>query len=374
MKKRWFLLAIIVVIVLILATVVVIQPFFSHSSIVSHDELDGYFLIYLTEYGQLVEENMGLLDSGIFQGNSSSGSQNLTFYWQRPYQVQGVISSFHGAALFLSRSSKEEFEVTDSNEAIEYYFWPSMAKNTTNLPSIRILQATSYYVLDTQIAVDGAVMYIDPGANLIYTGQGHVFSFPKGTGAVIFFGTLMEDNRLILKGSNNGEDWSELQARIDSLDRFLWDCKDILNETTLQSLKTKYTLPLLLERISARMNDGSYKGNRARLLAVLRTLRRSLSALLLCTESAPKPLEAARVFAPRMIYESKRSNKTRIDADAIVFVSSLGSFHAFFVPDFSNQKPDRKWPIDQRFSRLFHAGPKSDPSIYLLPSPCNSSN
>jgi len=261
MKKRWSLLAIIVVIVLILATVVVIQPFFNHSSIVSHDELNEYFLTYLTEYAQLVEENMGLLDFGMINGNSSSGSQNLTFYWQRPYQVQGVISSVHGAALFLNRSNREEFEVTDSNEAIEYYVWPSMAKNTTNLPSIRVLKATSYYVLDTQVTADGAVTYIDPGANLIYTGQGHAFSFPKGTGAVIFFGTLMEGNRLILKGSNNGEDWSELQARIDSLDRFLWDCKDILNETTLQSLKAKYTLPLLLERISARMNDSSYKGN-----------------------------------------------------------------------------------------------------------------
>jgi hypothetical protein len=261
MKKRWSLLAIIVVMVLILAIVVVIQPFFSYSSIVSHDELNGYFLTYLTEYAQLVEENMGLLNFGVIQGNSSSGSQNLTFYWQRPYQVQGVISSVHGAALILNRSNKEEFEVAYSDEAIEYYVWPSMAKNTTNLPSIRVLKATSYYVLDTQVTAGNAVMYIDPGANLIYTGQGHVFSFPEGIGAVIFFGTLMEGNRLILKGSNNVEDWSQLQARIDSLDRFLWDSEDILNETTLQSLKAKYTLPLLLERISARMNDGSYKGN-----------------------------------------------------------------------------------------------------------------
>lgn len=261
MKKRWFLPAIVVVIVLIWATVIFIPPLLSQSSVVSHDDLNGYFLAYLTEYAQIVEENMGLLDSGMIEGNSSSGAHNLTFYWQRPYQVQGVISSVHGAALFLNHSDRQKFEVTDYHEAIEYSVWPSMARNTTNLPSIRVLKADSYYLLDTQVTADGALMYIDPGASLMYTGQGHVFSFPKGTGAAIFFGTLVEGNRLILKGSNNHEDWSQLQARIDSLDRFLWDCKGILNGTTLQSLKAKYDLPLLLERISMRMNDGSYKGN-----------------------------------------------------------------------------------------------------------------
>lgn len=65
---------------------------------------------------------------------------------------------------------------------------------------------------------------------------------------------------MLLKGSNNKEDWSELQARFDSLSRFLWDCKDILNETEINSINQKYELPLLLQRISVRMK-GKYKEN-----------------------------------------------------------------------------------------------------------------
>ena len=54
---------------------------------------------------------------------------------------------------------------------------------------------------------------------------------------------------------------------------------------------------------------------------------------------------------------SMHSNISRIDANAIMLVGSLGVFHAVFVPNFSNQKPSRKWPIGQRFSRLIHADP-----------------
>ncbi len=258
--QRYTLVVAVVLIVLVVSSVLV-QLFSSKSSIVSHEELQSYFLSYLTEYEHLVEENMGLLDAGVIENNSNSGAHNLTFYWQHPYQVQGVISSVHGAALFINHSSQQTIAITDFGESIEYYVWPSMAKNISALPSIRVLKAETYYHLDSPVVGDGALTYVDPGADMIYTGQGHAFSFPRGTGAVLFFGSLMEDDRLFLKGSNSKEDWSVLQARFDSLSRFLWDCRDILNDTARTSINSAERLPLLLERISVRMNDGSYKGN-----------------------------------------------------------------------------------------------------------------
>lgn len=236
-----------------------VQLFSASPLLVSHGELQSYFLGYLTMYEHLVEKNMGLLNVGAIENSSNSGAHNLTFYWQRPYQVQGVRSSVHGAALIISPSNQQEMTFKDFSEPIEYYVWPSMAKNLSALQSIQIMKAETYYHFDTHLVGDGAAIYVDPGADIIYTGQGHSFSFPEGTGAILVFGSLMEDDRLFLKGSNSKEDWSLLQARLDSLSRFLWDCRDILNETALTNIDSEERLPLLLERISARIKDGSYK-------------------------------------------------------------------------------------------------------------------
>lgn len=261
-RKHRYSFLIVALVAILLVVVFSILPFSNKSSIVSHQELTSYFQEYLSQYSMLVEENMALLDKGIVEGYSNSGSQNLTFYWRRPYQIEGIISRTHGAALFFNHSDTETVKITDFSKPIEYYVWPTMVENSTGLPSIRIMKTKGYYHFDTQMKGDGVLIYVDPGANMIYTDQGHLFSF-SGNGAVIIFGSLIEENTMILKGSNSKEDWSELQARFDSLSKFLWDCQGILNETSIEGLDAKYRLPLLLEKISLKMESGAYRDNPA---------------------------------------------------------------------------------------------------------------
>jgi len=258
-KHKYLYLGVSIIMILLLATVLIL-PSFKESSVVSHEGLRSYFEEYLAEYSKLVEENGPLLDQGIVEGYSESGSHNLTFHWQRPYQIEGVISETHGAMLSFNHSNSMAFTISDFSLPIEYYVWPAMVADPSGLPSIRVLKASTYYHLDSYVSADGVLTYVDPGANLMYTGPGYAFRFSKG-GLLIIFGSLTEKSGLILKGSNLKEDWSRLQADFDSLSRFLWDCGEILNETTIKSIDTKYRLPLQLEKMSARLKNGAYADN-----------------------------------------------------------------------------------------------------------------
>jgi len=195
----------IVIVSMLLLTSVLVLSYFRDSRIVSHEGLKSYFEEYLSEYSRLVEENGPQLDQGIVEGYSTSGSHNLTFHWQRPYQVDGVISKAHGAMLAFNHSSSMKFAISDFSLPIEYYIWPTMVRDPTGLPSIRVLKASTYYHLDSYVTADGVLTYVDPGANLMYTGSGHAFRFSEG-GLLIVFGSLTEKDGLILKGSNLKED------------------------------------------------------------------------------------------------------------------------------------------------------------------------
>lgn len=137
-----------------------------------------------------------------------------------------------------------------------------MPKNTKDLPVVRILKAPTYYHLDTQVTYSYGLFYVDPGANLRYTGEGRAFNI-SGSGAIVIFGSLIEEDRMILKGSNSKEDWSKLQARFDALSEFVWDSKDILNETIIETLEARYKLVLLLDKIDSRIESGRYRDNPA---------------------------------------------------------------------------------------------------------------
>jgi len=260
LKKHKYLSIGLAILLISLLTTVLVLPSFRESPIISHEGLRSYFEEYLSEYSRLVEENMPLLDQGIIEGYSESGSHNLTFHWQRPYQVEGVISRTHGAMLSFNHSDKTAFTISDFSLPIEYYVWPAMLQDPSGLPSIRIMKASTYYHMDSYVNADGVLIYVDPGANLMYAGPEHAYRFSKG-GLLIVFGSLTEKSGLILKGSNLREDWSRLQADFDSLSRFLWDCREILNETAINGIDAKYRLPLQLERISARLKSRAYANN-----------------------------------------------------------------------------------------------------------------
>lgn len=258
--KRRLLLILPIFAIILVAMIVV--PLFKESPIVSSEGLKDYILEYSAEYRRFVEENMGLLDRGIVEGYSQSGSHNLTFYWNYPKKIHGVISSSHGTAVFFNHSDRKNTEISikSLSEPIEYYVWPNMPKNTTGLPVVRILKASTCYHLDSKVSYDYGLIYVDPEAKLRYTGEGHVFDI-SGLGAIAIFGSLIEEDRMILKGSNSKEDWSELQARFDALSEFTWDCRDILNESTIKTLEAKYKLPLMLDKIGTRIERRKYVDN-----------------------------------------------------------------------------------------------------------------
>jgi len=238
---------------------VLIIPFFLREGpTISNAGLREYVEIYLAEYRKFVEENLGLLDKRFIEGSSQSGSHNLTFYWRPPNQIDGIISRSRGAAIFFNRTERKNAEILVKSvmEPIEYQLWPEMIRDTTGLSIIRILKGT--YHLDSQVFNDRALLYVDPGAELRYTGKGRAFNISEN-GAILILGSLIEEDRMLLKGSNNKEDWSRLQARFDALSEFLWDSRDILNETTIKTIEAKYKLTLLLEKIGARIENGRYR-------------------------------------------------------------------------------------------------------------------
>ena len=252
-NMKYFFLALVILVVFL--TAILVQPFFLKSERVSRKELKDYVEEYLSEYRQLIDKNMNLM---IFQSDLS----NFTFYWHYPNKIEGVISRTHGAGVFFNYSETEivEIVIKEISEPIEYYLWPEMIKNTTDLPIIRIAEAATYYHLTDQVHNDCALLYVDPGANLRYTGQGKAFNI-SGSGAIVVFGSLIHEDRMILKGTNSKEVWSKLQARFDALDEFVWDCQGILNDTQIKSIEAEYKLTLLIDKIVSRIESGDYRDN-----------------------------------------------------------------------------------------------------------------
>jgi len=251
-----------VIVAILLSVVIFILPFFMRSEVVSREELKDYIKEYSSEYRGLVEENMALLDRPFAEGTSKSSSSNLTFYWNPPDRMEGVISRTHGAAVFFNHSDAKSVQIVTKEfpEPIEYYVWPKMVKDTSGLPIVRIMKAEGYYHLDSQVSCSYGLLYVDPGANLRYTREGKAFNI-SGQGAIVIFGSLIHEDRMILKGTNNKEDWSKTQARFDALSEFVWDCRDILNTTMIEKIDSEYRLPILLEKMALRMKSGHYRDN-----------------------------------------------------------------------------------------------------------------
>lgn len=246
-KHKYAFLSMIIVVISLLSLLFVV-PLFKASSVVSTNELRDYIEEYLSQYIKIVNENQPL--DGI--------SNNLTFFWHTPNEIEGIISQTHGAVVLFNYSEKNTRSITvkEFSLSIEYYIYPQMSANISQLsPSVRILKGV--YSLDSQINIPHGLLYADPEAILRYTGQGHAFNISE-KGAILIFGSLIEEDRMILKGSNNKEDWSRLQARFDALDEFVWDCQG-LNATKIGNIEKQYKMTFLLERISSRMETDKYK-------------------------------------------------------------------------------------------------------------------
>lgn len=224
------------------------------SNVVLCEELKNYIEEYLSEYTRFVDENYGLLSF------PQSYLSNFTFFLHPPSEIEGVISRTHGAAIFFNFPDRENRQITikEISDSIEYYIWPEMPRNTSALPWVLIKHGD--YHLDTQVNISHGLLFVEPGANLRYTGKENAFNI-SGNGAIVIFGSLVYEDRMILKGTNSKEGWSKIQARFDALSDFVWDCEGVLNATTIERINAKYKLPLLLDKIAFRMESGRYWDN-----------------------------------------------------------------------------------------------------------------
>jgi len=241
----------ITILIVVLFGILFIPPFLTKSPVVSDDELETYIDELLSEYRRFVDDNYGLLAFNI---------SNFGFYFRPPNEIEGTISKTHGAAVFFHSSNREKTRITIEEilEPIEYHVWPDMPKNTSGLEWV-LVKAGDYH-LDSPVIYDYGLLYLEPGVNMRYTGEGEGLRI-SDYGAVTVFGTLIYEDRMILKGTNNHEDWSKIQARFDALSEFLWDCRNVLDEKEIEELNVEYTLFFLLDRIALRMRTGRYRDN-----------------------------------------------------------------------------------------------------------------
>jgi len=234
---------------------VFIPPLIVTSPIVTPYELKNYLEEYLSQYVELVDENYALLSF------PQSYLSNFSFYANPPTEIKGVISRSHGVALFFNssdRKAKVRITIEEVWEPIEYYIWPDMPENTSDLESV-LVKAGDYH-LDSPVIYDYGLLYLEPGVEMRYTGEGEGLRI-SGEGAITVLGVLIYEDRMMLKGTNSHEDWSEIQARFDALSEFLWDCRYALNETQIEEIDSENRFFLLLERITLRMRNGQYLDN-----------------------------------------------------------------------------------------------------------------
>ena len=238
----------IILLVVVLSCIILIPSFLTRNPVVSGDELKIYIEEFLSEYRRFVDENYSLLAFNL---------SNFSLYLQPPNEIEGIISKTHGATVFFNSSNSERTRITIKEiwEPIEYYVWPGMPKNTSALKWV-LVKAGDYH-LDSPVIYDYGLLYLEPGVKMRYTGEGEGLRI-SGDGAVTILGTLIYEDRMILKGTNSHEDWSNLQARFDALSEFVWDCRGVLNETKIEEINAEYKFYLLLDRIALRMRSHRY--------------------------------------------------------------------------------------------------------------------
>lgn len=253
LKSHIRLISLCLVVLAIFLGIIFVPPLLTVSDLVSPQEFITYIEEYLSEYTKLVNENYALL---VFP---ESYLNNFTLFLHPPNEIEGIISRTHGAAIFFNTSGigkEAKIIIKEISEPVEYYVWPQMPKNTSLLPWV--LVKAGHYHLDSPVTYDYGLFYLEPGVIMRYTGEGEGLRI-SGLGAITVFGSVIYEDRMVLKGSNSKEDWSKIQARFDALSDFIWDCREALNETKIEETNVRYKFFLLLDKIAFRMESDRYR-------------------------------------------------------------------------------------------------------------------
>jgi hypothetical protein len=223
--------------------------------LVSPSQLKDYATSYISEYQTLYSDYVGMIVTHNYQ-------TKFVFGFGAPNAITGIVSLGRGALIMFNSSTSSSFvsNVSLLSSPVEYYLWPHMPQNpyASGIAPIEIENGT--YVLTAPVTDTKVAMVVRPGAVLWYNGTGNALRL-SGNGSAVILGSLIYPGRMILKGDNAPASWSPLQAKFDALDEFLRDGQPIFNSSTVQTIQTKYRVPLLLTLIGNREGDGSYRNN-----------------------------------------------------------------------------------------------------------------
>ena len=162
-KKVWTTFIVVSTILLIVALSVVLPM--QKSERVDGEELENYARAYLKKYREVVEDNFHLVHD----------IEHVFFkYNNNPKVVYCVISRTHGAAILFKYNTTERtyWNIKVIDKPIEYYFWPNMSDDLSNLKIVKIIKSDSPYVLNSQINIKNfALLLVDKEVSLYYTGK-----------------------------------------------------------------------------------------------------------------------------------------------------------------------------------------------------------
>lgn len=198
---------------------------------VSQEEFKKYIEGYLLKYKQLVENNI-----------PAENRSEFKFYKNYPYEVKGIFSTSHGAAIFFNHSSTLKITIDTIDERIEFYMWPQMKEWWNN--------ASTNFVIEKNETV---IFTEKAGDNPITINRG---------GRITIFGTVIYENKMRLKGCNEKEHWSEESAKLDALSDFLRVARGIIkNKAGLTEIEGINKLIILAEDIAEKERKGLYINN-----------------------------------------------------------------------------------------------------------------
>lgn len=231
-SRKIYVFAIVLLAIAIVAIVAMLNIMKPIEMMISGKDLEEYTRRYLNEYKVLFET----------YGSDLGNLSEFDFYSGYPYHVKGVISKAHGAAIFFYSSSEEEIDVETIEERIEFYLWPEMKAWWDNSDTFMVLQEYETVTFDASVWPEP--IKINPG------------------GHFEIYGTLIYENRMVLKGSNQKLKWLPETALIDSTNQFLWIAREkALNEAEIRKIEGYSLLRAKAEEIERKLGTGEYGDN-----------------------------------------------------------------------------------------------------------------
>lgn len=193
----------------------------------------------LTEYGDQILKNYAS-DISFYLPSTRN---EFTFYSNRSYKIETVISSIHGVALLIDPSNERVVQNIHTNKTMEQELFGG---DLTLFPAINV--------------PDGCInsTWYDFNVNT----NNHPFVQVEGNGIILFKNFTVNGIHyasLFLRGNNESKYWTKQMAEIDSDALFRQDLREALNNS--EEVRQRYAEPELdaqLTTIINKLNETNY--------------------------------------------------------------------------------------------------------------------